>query len=71
MYMGVKDVHFSSIPRIFKVQKDLKIILVVNNYKHMEPKSRCDKSFPGLRRSLCKIRGTTILSSQIQYMLDD
>ena len=71
MYIGVKDVHFSSIPRIFKVQKDLKIILVVNNYKHVEPKSRFDKSFPGLRRSLCNLRGTTILSSQIQYMLDD
>ena len=63
MYMGVKDVHFSSIPRIFKVQKDIKIILVVNNYKHMEPKSKCDKSFPGPRRSLLKVKDTAMIRS--------
>ena len=42
----------SSIPGNVKVQNDIKIILAVNNYKYMEPKSRCDKSFPGIRRSL-------------------
>ena len=70
-YIEVKGIRFCSIPRIFNVQNYIKIILAVNNYKHMEPRSRCDKSFPGLRRSLWKLRGTTLLSSQIQYMLDD
>ena len=51
-YIGVKGIRICSIPRIYNVQNNIKIILAVNNYKVMEPRSRCDKRYPGIRRSL-------------------